>query len=107
MYEKNGLMVKLTNPRCIEYIRGRGEDTNSSIVEAALLRKFGFPEKEKKRTYASRRGRKKTPGVSTKAFPVKITDRRIIDEILRLREHGVIQRHTVESALLDMIKKEE
>jgi len=105
MYEKNGLMVKLTNPRCIEYIRGKGEETNSSIVESALLRKFGLPEKEK-RSCASRQGRKKNPETITGSFPVKITDQRIIDSILTLRKNGVIQRHTVESALLEMIEKE-
>jgi|GEM_PF-4276114 len=101
-YEKNGLMVKLTNQKCINYLRKRPE-TNSSIVESALLRRFNLPEREKR---TSSGGRKKNPKSFTRAFPIKISDQRIINEILALRENGVIQRHTVETALLDMIEKE-
>ena len=97
-------MVKLTNPRCIKYVRSKKNETNTSVVESALLKRFGFPEIEKRSK--SNRGRKKDSVSSVRAFPVKITDQRLIKAILELRKNGVIQRHTVESALLDMMEKE-
>lgn len=102
MYEKNGLMVKLTDPRCIEYVR-RGAEPSSRVVESALLRKLGLEARTKR--VCRRRHKKKHANVSS--FPVKIMDERVINHILEQRSRGVVHRYTVERALLDVIEKSE
>lgn len=102
MYEKHGLMVKITNPEVIAYLRNNPDTPNKQLIEAALREKIGIPPK----VYQPHHGRKKVPDCIN-VFPVKIKDRDLVEYILFQREKfGILQKHTVESAVLQKMERE-
>lgn len=103
MYEKNGLMVKVSNPMVLAYLRSSEGKTHTDLVESALLQKMGLPPKQEA---AMKRGGLKKKDCRN-VVPVKIRDRKIIDFIIYMKVvHGVSHRHTVESAILALIAEE-
>lgn len=103
MYEKFGLMVKVSNPDVIAYLRQHQEQSNTLLIENALREKLGIPPK----VYSNAlRGRKKNSPDCANRIPVKISDKDLIEHILRQKKnYGICQRHTVESAVLSTIGK--
>ena len=100
MYEKNGLMVKLRNEMVITYIRSIQDRSVTEIVENALRRRLGIPEKGGYNRVVKR----KKDRTNTKEFPVKVSDRYLIEYLTNLRRtHGVMNRYAVENAILDLI----
>lgn len=104
MYEKYGLMVKITNPKVLAYLRKHKEQTNVSLIEKALRDMLNIPYIRE----ASTRGRKKALPDNCNAMPVKISDQYLIDHVCRQKkEFGICQRHTVETAVLRYMEKYE
>jgi hypothetical protein len=102
VYEKYGLMVKVTNPEVIHYLRTNPGETNKSLIEAALRDMLGIPPQPAQRRH---RGRKAFPE-NANAIPVKIADQYLVDHICNQKKnYGICQRHTVESAVLRYMEK--
>lgn len=100
MYEKHGLMCKVRDPLVIAYLRSNADITNTDLVENALRRKLGIAEKA---ATARTRGNEKIPDC-VNCVPVKIRDKRLINHIIQQKLlRGITQRHTVESAILEVI----
>lgn len=94
---KQGLMVKIRNVDVIKYIRGIENKSVVEIVENALRKKVGLPEKTDYRL--SVRSKNKA---NVNAFPVKISDRKLIEYLVMLRKnHGITHRFWVENAILE------
>ena len=100
MYERNGLMVKLRNEKVIGYIRGITDRSATEIIENALRKRLGIPEKN---NYNRLLKRRKNPE-NINSFPVKISDQELIDYLVNLRSvHGVMNRYCVENAILEVM----
>lgn len=98
------MVVKLTNPICIEYVRSfKGSVLNAEIVENALCEQLGLePRKHKQRV--GLRVQNRDP--EAKSICVHISDPRLISYIEnKKKRHGVLQRHTAESAILNTIER--
>ena len=101
MYEKYGLMVRITNPEVIAYLRSNQNASNKQLIETALREKIGLPPK----TYHTQT-RKKEPSCAN-AMPVKIGDQELVDYIVfQHQRYGILQKHIVESAILEKIERE-
>jgi len=110
MYEKNGLMSKITNAEVLEYLRSIPDKTNVELVEDALCEKLGLPPKIKRHCDSSGvvkiPGKKKIPDCRN-GFPVKVSDQRLIDHIIsQKRNYGILYRHTIESAIINMARRQ-
>lgn len=103
MYEKHGLMSKISNPLVLAYLRKHHEMSNTLLIENALRRKLGMPPAVVK----ERRGRAKKDG-SLNVMPVKVTDPALVDHLISQRKvYGISHRHTIESAVLAVILEDE
>lgn len=103
MYEKHGLMVKVTNPEVISYLRSNPEITNSSLIEAALRDMLCIPPIPLQQN--KRKGKSIPENVND--MPVKISDLDLIEYILgQKKKYGICQRHTVETAVLRYIERQ-
>lgn len=102
MYEKHGLMSKISNPLVLSYLRNQSE-SNTRIIERALRKKLGIqidPE------CCESRGRKKDVDSRNK-IPVKVVDPMLVKYLISQRKiHGVSHRYTIENAILEMIAVE-
>lgn len=101
MYEQ-GLMVKITNPEVLAFIRAdKADESNTRVVETALCRKLGIPPRSYG-VYAKKLGKRKSTDCR-RAVPVKISDPGLIEHVMmQKRVYGICHRHTVESAVLSM-----
>lgn len=105
MYEKHGLMVKITNPTVLAYLRSNPQETNRWLVEAALCDMLCIPPKPKK---VKRKSRCKAYPDNLRAMPVKISAPDLIEFITNQRDkYGILQRHTVETALLRYMERQQ
>ena len=103
MYEKHGLMSKLSNPMVLAYLRKNENRTHSDLIENALRKKLGKPEKQHP---PKTRGNKKETDCRN-VIPVKVSDPELIDYIITQKQvHGISYRHTIESAILEIIAEE-
>ena len=104
MYEKNGLMSKLRDPMVLAYLRKNSTRTHSDLVESALRKKLGMPQKE----HAPKtRGNHKFIDCRN-VVPVKVSDPVLIDHIVAQKQlKGISHRHTIESAILKVIAEED
>ena len=103
MYEKYGLMVKVTNPDVIQYLRSNPEETNKSLIEAALRDMLGIPPQPPQIRF---KGKGKALPDNVNSIPVKISDQYLIDYICQQKQRfGVCQRHTVETAVLRYMER--
>lgn len=103
MYEKHGLMVKITNPDVISYLRLNPAKTNKYLIESALREMLGIPPQPAQKKL---RGRKAFPE-NANAIPVKIADQYLVDHICNQKKNfGICQRHTVETAVLRHIERQ-
>lgn len=98
MYEKHGLMSKITNPEALEFLRSKPMESHTQIVETALCLKLGIPtEANPPKTGHSKKADCRN------AVPIKITNQGLIDHVIsQKRNFGICYRHTIESALLGM-----
>ena len=95
------MVVVVKEPEVIEYIR-QSPVQNTEMIERILCRKLGMTPRQ---FQVQNRGNDKTVGLKT-AIPVKITDPRLVRYINRRKESmGVMQRRTVELAVLEHKKK--
>lgn len=102
MYEKSGLMVKITNKDVLTYLRNNPDVTNKELIEVALREKIGLPPKK----YSYHMTRKKIPDCAN-SFPVKIGDQDLIDYIVfQNKRYGILQKFIVESAVLEKMERE-
>lgn len=100
MYEKHGLMSKISNPLVLAYLRKHNEASNMLLIENALRKKLGIPLVSPGR---ERSGRRKDEDCRN-TIPVKVVDPRLVDHLITQRRvHGVSHRHTIESAVLEII----
>lgn len=100
MYEQHGLMVKITNPAVLAYMRSKDE-SHTQIAETALCSKLGIPPKN----YSPKKQGKSKSRDCRRAVPVKISDIGLIEHIItQKRTCGISYRHTVESAVLKEIE---
>lgn len=103
MYEKHGLMSKLSNPMVLAYLRKNENRTHSDLIENALLKKLGKSEKQHP---PKTRGNKKETDCRN-VIPVKVSDPELIDYIIAQKQvHGISYRYTIESAILEIIAEE-
>ena len=104
MYEKHGLMSKLSNPLVLAYLRRHREASHTRLIEIALRKKLGLAPKE----YGpEKRGREKVSDCRN-SLPVKVTDPQLIDHLITQRKvFGICHRHTIENAVLEAILEEE
>lgn len=101
MYEKHGLMVRITNPDVLAYLRNNPNVSNKQLIETALREKIGLPPK----TYHAQT-RKKAQSCEN-AMPVKIGDQELVDYIIfQHQRYGILQKHIVESAILEKMERE-
>lgn len=104
MYEKHGLMSKISNPLVLAYLRKHREASNTLLIENALRKKLGIPPV---RVGNGRQGRNKNVRCRN-LTPVKVTDPALIDHLITQRRvSGISHRHTIESAVLELILEEE
>ena len=103
MYEKHGLMSKLSNPVVLSYLRRHHEASHTRLIEIALRKKLGLPQKE----YGpENRGRVKVEDCRN-VLPVKVVDRELVDHLIAQRRvYGISHRHTIENAVLEMVLEE-
>lgn len=102
MYEKHGLMVRITNPDVIAYLRNNPDTPNKQLIETALREKIGIPPK----VYSPYCGRKKMSNCGN-AFPVKISDQDLVDYIIfQNQRYGILQKFIVENAVLEKMERE-
>ncbi len=100
MYEKHGLMSKITNQEVLRYLRSLPNKTHTEIAETALCRKLGLPPKKYHPKTDS--GRKKDPDCRN-GLPIKISDQRLVDHVVsQKKQYGILYRHTIESAILNV-----
>ena len=100
MYERHGLMSKLTNPQVLEYLRENRDKTNLELVENALRAKLGIPPKNYRRKQWSRKNID-----CHNATPVKVCDPDLIEHIQSQRKkYGISHRFTIESAILNVMR---
>jgi hypothetical protein len=103
VYEKHGLMVKITNPKVLAYLRKHEDQTNVSLIEQAFCDMLNIPEVYRE---PKPKGRKKATADNANAMPVKISNQFLIDYICNQKKtFGICQRHTVETALLRYMEK--
>ena len=103
MYEKHGLMSKLTNPEVLAYLRRHRETSHTRLIEAALRKHLGL---EPKKYGAEHRGRHKVLAC-VNALPVKVRDPYLVNYLVtNRRENGVCHRHVLEKAILAMVGEE-
>ena len=102
MYEKEGLMSKLSNPMVLAYLRRHNDRSNTDLIESALRKVLGLPPKE----YAPRiRGNNKMVDCRN-VLPVKVSDPKLIDHLVaQKRLWGISHRHTIENAILKVISE--
>ena len=102
MYEKHGLMVKITNPSVLAHLRRHRDETNTSVVERALREMLNIPPAPVKKY----NGRPKTVPENDYPLPVKISDQYLIDYITGQRKNfGVNYSFTVTAAVLRYIER--
>ena len=103
MYEKNGLMIKISNPIVLAYLRRNNDRTHTDLCESALRKKLRMKPKE----HAQKtRGNHKTTDCRN-VLPIKVRDIALINHIISQKQLcGVSHRHTVESAILAVIAEE-
>ena len=100
MYEKHGLMSKLTNPTVLAYLREQKDKKNIELVENALRLKLGIPPKR----YSARNHKINKKIGCDNAMPVKVFDPDLVAHILNQKNrYGISYRFTIESAILNMI----
>ena len=103
MYEKHGLMSKISNPLVLSYLRKHREASNTLLIENALRKKLGIPPVSGN----GRQGRNKNVRCRN-LTPVKVTDPTLIDHLITQRRvSGISHRHTIESAVLEVILEDE
>lgn len=95
------MVVKLTTPECIEFVRN-SPCHNTETIERVMCAKLQIEP----RNYAcEKRGNSKVSNLDT-AIPVKITDKRIEKYIKRRKDkNGISHRFTVEGAIMEYKKK--
>jgi hypothetical protein len=104
MYEKHGLMAKLSNPMVLAYLRRDNDKTYTELVENALRKKLGKPTKQYP---AKTKGNAKIADCRN-VVPVKISDQTLIDHIVAQKQlKGISHRYTIESAILKVIAEED
>lgn len=104
MYEKHGLMSKISNPVVLAYLRGNHSESHTRLIERALRKKLGITMEEKK-TESKPRKRENYRSNST---PVKVLDPVLVDYLITQRKvHGASHRYTIENAILEMIAGEQ
>lgn len=103
MYEKNGLMSKLSNPMVLAYLRRNNDRTHTDLIESALRKQLGLPAKE-----YSPKGKGNNKVVDCRnVLPVKVRDQDLIDYIIAQKQIcGISHRHTIESAIMAVIAEE-
>ena len=95
------MVVVIKNAACIDFLRSCSAH-NTEIVERIMCEKLGIEPRD---FGTNNRGNEKISGLKT-SVPVKITDPRIEKYIVRKKErNGIIQRVTVEQAILKHLKK--
>ena len=100
MYEKHGLMSKLSNPDVLRYLRSN-KHSHTRLIENALRISLGKPTV----AYPV-----KTHGLKKKedcrnVLPVKVVDPELVSYLITQRkEFGINHRHTIEKAILNVIK---
>lgn len=100
MYKEHGLMVRLTNPQVLEYLRENHDKTNLELVENALRNKLGIPPKSYRRKQGSRKNID-----CLNPTPVKVCDPDLIDHVTNQRHrYGISHRFTVEQAILNVMR---
>lgn len=103
MYEKHGLMSKISNPLVLAYLRGNQAESNTRLIESALRKKLGIPRFEHS---GSVRGRKKEIDCRN-TIPVKVVDPTLVNYLVTQRKvHGISHRYSIENAILEMIAEE-
>lgn len=104
MYEKHGLMSKISNPVVLAYLRGNHGESHTRLIERALRKKLGIPVEEKKTESKSRQ----KESYRSDTTPVKVLDPVLVDYLITQRKvHGVSHRYTIENAILEMIAGEQ
>ena len=100
MYEKHGLMIKVSDPVVLEYLRTRdGSCTN--LVEYALRKKIGWS------VNAIRWSKVKKHPDCRNTRPVKVCNKRLIDYIIdRKKNFGISHKFTLEDAVRSLVKAE-
>lgn len=96
------MMVVISNPACIRYLRTADSVTNTELVERAMCRRLGITPRRFNRVTM---GRHKAADCVNR-LPVKITDDRLIQFIsLQKTTCGACYRHTVENAMLEVLNR--
>ncbi|MDD3165298.1 MAG: hypothetical protein PHS97_05525 [Oscillospiraceae bacterium] len=104
MYYKDGLMVKITNPVVLAYLRTKTGATHTEVVENALCGKLGIPLKP----HAPKLRGKRKKADCRNVVPIKVLDRELIDYVIcQKKVYGICHRHTVEEAILRAIINED
>ena len=104
MYEKHGLMSKISNPLVLAYLRGNQGESHTRLIENALRKKLGIPQVEAETE--NRRRKKETD--CRNSVPVKVIDRELVNYLITQRKvHGISHRHTIENAILETIAGEQ
>ena len=105
MYEKHGLMAKISNPLVIAYLRKHPESSTTLLIENALRKKLGVPLVPPGDRRGAGRGKS---GDCRNDMPVKVTDQALVNHLITQRKvYGVSHRHTIESAVLAVILEDE
>lgn len=95
------MVVVLKEPDVIDYVR-QSQVQNTEMIERILCKKLGLVPRQ---FQVQNRGNDKTAGLKT-SIPVKIIDERLVRYITRRKQNmGVMQRRTVELAVLEHKKK--
>lgn len=103
MYEKHGLMSKISNPLVLAYLRNHKGKSYTNQIESALWKKLGKVPKEQE---SKNRGRKKISDCRN-VVPVKVIDPELVDYLISQRTVlGISHRHTIENAILELIAGE-
>lgn len=99
MYEKHGLMVKITNKEVLRFLRSHKE-TNVQLIERALCKVKGIEPRVFKSI-----SKKPKKGGCENCLPIKISHAPLVQYVIEQKKlHGVCYRHTVESAMLNYIR---
>lgn len=94
------MVIRITNPACIDYLRSNMDSGNTQIVETAMCRVYGIIPRQFKHR---RNGR---PKAAEKFVAVKILDKRLLKMLRQTKESCGISHHfAVENALLNNLQK--
>lgn len=95
------ITLQIKHPTCVKYLCDSSL-TNTEAAERALCRRLGITV----RKFRNSRSTKRRSVTGNTIIPVKIADPRLVDFVIFQKQRcGISHRHTVESALLDVIEK--